>query len=501
MTKVLLSWIGNTDLRAPTQSPTVGLGPICQAVKTRSFDRIVLLNNYSEDKVAEYLKWLKGQTRTPIELFLVNLSGPTEFGEIYREADRVVKDVLDRHGRASKLTFHTSPGTPAMLVIWVLLAKTKYEAELIESSPQAGVRTINVPFELSAEVIPNLLRGPDEELSRLTASLPLEAPEFSDIIHRSAGMQKLIARARLVAPRKIPVLIEGESGTGKELLARAIHKASPRSGNSFVPLNCGAIPAELIESEIFGTEQGAFTGAFKRRTGHFEEAHGGTLFLDEIGELPLAAQVKMLRVLQEGEVTRLGSSKPKKIDVRIIAATNRSLSAEVRAGRFREDLFYRIAVAILNVLPLREREGDVGLLIDKFLDKLNKESAQELCITPKSLSTAAKNLLLKYFWPGNVRELQNTLLRASVFSSNVKLSVDDVREALSLTDQVKSPDILNRPLGANFKLQDVLDDVARHYLSRAIDETNGNKTEAAALVGLSSYQTFSNWQKKYSSNL
>ena len=207
-------------------------------------------------------------------------------------------------------------------------------------------------------------------------------------------MKKTIIMARRVAPRSVPVLIEGESGTGKELLAKAIHRASPRRDKPLVIINCGAMPAELVESELFGHEKGAFTGADKPRPGHFEVAHEGTLFLDEIGELPLAAQVKLLRTVQEGHVTRLGSSKSKKVAVRIIAATNRSLIKEVAVGRFREDLFYRLAVAILYVPPLRIRQGDIGLLVDRFLEVINRESALEPGFAPKILSPAARNVLL-----------------------------------------------------------------------------------------------------------
>ena len=198
--------------------------------------------------------------------------------------------------------------------------------------------------------------------------MPDEAPEFNDIIHRSEVMQRVILKARRIAPRSIPVLIEGESGTGKELFARAIHDASPRKEKPFVAINCGAIPAELVESELFGHEKGAFTGANTARAGHFEAAHQGTIFLDEIGELPKGMQVKLLRTVQEGEVKRIGATQARKVDIRIIAATNRNLIDEVAAGNFREDLFYRLAVAVIKLPPLRERAGDVSLLIDHFLD-------------------------------------------------------------------------------------------------------------------------------------
>ena len=373
------------------------------------------------------------------------------------------------------------------------------QAELIESSRQHGVKTASVPFDISAEFIPDLLSASDEQLRTRSAEPAPEAPEFADIVHRSEPMKRLVARARKAASRSIPVLIEGESGTGKELLARAIVRASPRRDHPLRVVNCGAIPSELVESELFGHIKGAFTGATQDRAGYFEDAHGGTLFLDEIGELPLPAQVKLLRVLQEGEVTRVGASKPKKTDVRIIAATNRDLVQEVAARHFREDLFYRLAVVVLKVPPLREREGDLGLLVDSLLDRINEESRSEPGFMHKKISVGARNILLGHPWPGNVRELQNTLRRAVVWSEEETISVEDMREALLTlaVPQLATDVVLDQPLSQGFDLPSLIARVARHYLERALDEARGNKTVAAKLVGLPSYQTLTNWLSRY----
>ncbi|HOV88271.1 MAG TPA: sigma-54 dependent transcriptional regulator, partial [Syntrophobacteraceae bacterium] len=413
MKSVLTCWIGKTDLRAPKEFEEVGLGPIAQAVEARSYEEVVLISDYPEAEVSPYLAWLRSRASTKVSIHYQKLSSPTNFGEIYKVAVRIVEEIQKAYSEEVSLTFHLSPGTPAMAAVWIILAKTRFPAELIESSKPYGVRTASVPFDISAEFIPDLLRKPDTELKRLSAGVPPEAPEFSDIVHRSEVMQRVITKARRVSPRSVPVVIEGESGTGKELLARAIHNASPRFGKPFVAVNCGAIPLELIESELFGHQKGAFTGADRTRTGHFETANGGTLFLDEIGELPLSAQVKILRTLQEGEIMRVGTSTPIKIDVRVIAATNRSLIEEVAQQRFRADLFYRLAVVILYLPPLRERSGDLTLLIDRLLDQINLESSTEPGYVHKKISAAAKNLLLLHSWPGNVRELLNTLRRAA----------------------------------------------------------------------------------------
>lgn len=497
MQKVLVCWLGFTDLRAIRGTEEVGLGPIAQAVQTQQFDELVLISDQTEDNTRQYVKWLKTSKAPSIIPHYEKLSGPTNFGEIYEAAVRVLNATLTRHEGNADFTFHLSPGSPPMAAVWIILAKTRFPAKLIESSREKGVQTASVPFDISADFIPDLFRRPDERLQKLSAALPPEAPEFADIIHRSRVMERAVTKARYIAPRSVPVLIEGETGTGKELFARAIHKASPRQAKPFITVNCGAIPQELVESHLFGHEKGAFTGADRQHKGFFEVANGGTLFLDEVGELPLPAQVKLLRSLQENEITKLGSTRPTKIDVRVVAATNRTLTEEIAEGRFRADLFYRLAVAVLQLPPLRDRRGDMSLLIDNFLEKINDESHEEPGYVRKKLSASAKNLMIQHPWPGNVRELQNTLRRAAIWSSGEKIGVEDMREAVLPIGAVEKEGLLNRPLGDGFNLPKLMQNLAQHYLVRALEETHGNKTKAAELVGLPSYQTFSNWLKKY----
>jgi DNA-binding NtrC family response regulator len=316
-------------------------------------------------------------------------------------------------------------------------------------------------------------------------------------------MQRAVARARRAAPRSIPVLIEGESGTGKELLARAIHQASPRSDRLFVTVNCGAIAPELVESELFGHEKGAFTGAAARRVGYFEAAHTGTLFLDEIGELPKPAQVKLLRALQEGEVTRVGATSATSVDVRILAATNRTLVEEVASGRFREDLFYRLAVAVIRLPPLREREADAGLLLDRLLAQINRESETEPGYTPKQLSVSARKLLIEHPWPGNVREMQNTLRRAAVWTPGPVVDIEDARDSLLPRPRpgpgqaLDQDPILGQDIARGVDLKSIIGHVARHYLERAIEITAGNRSRAAKLLGFGNATTLTNWLKKH----
>ena len=498
---ILISWVGHTDLRA-SRGEAEGIGPVAQGVAHCGYDRVVLLYNYPEQEVTPYLSWITEKTPSPIEPHHIKLDRPTHFGQIYQAVCAHIQAILDTHGADTRLTYHLSPGTPAMAAVWIIVAKTRFAAELIESSLRYGVRTATVPFEISAEFIPELLKRPDRDLSRLTAGMVEAAPAFDAILHRGGAMKRVISKAQKVAPRSVPVLIEGESGTGKELLARAIHGASLRHDRPFIAVNCGAIAPELAESEFFGHKKGAFTGAAEARKGHFREADGGTLFLDEIGELPLGLQVKLLRALQEGQIVPVGGSKPVQVDVRIVSATNRRLNQEVIDGRFREDLFYRLAVAVIRLPPLRERRGDLGLLIDRLLRTINRDSAAEPAWEDKKLSAGARNLLLDYAWPGNVRELQNTLTRAVVWSDERIIRKEDVRDALldSPSHNADGEGILDLPLEEGLDLRTILSTVARHYLVRARAEAHGNKSRAAQLLGLSNYQTFDNWMKKYQTN-
>ena len=496
MKRILICWIGNTDLQASEGQEDVGAGPIAQALDAREFDEVFFITDYEDTRVKPYLNWIRKRTPTPHQLFYRHLSSPTHFGEIYEAAASICQEALDQYGNQTELTFHLSPGTPAMAAVWIILAKTRFPAELIESSRAHGVQTASVPFDISAEFLPTLLQKPDAKLRSLNEEKPTEPANFENIIYRSQAIARVVEKAKRAAVRNIPVLFEGESGTGKELFARAIHQHSPRKEGPFIPVNCGAIPPNLVESELFGHKGGVFTGAPYDRKGHFEKANKGTIFLDEIGELPKDIQVTILRVLQEGEVVRLGESEPRKVDVRIVSATNRNLIEEVGEGRFREDLFYRLAVAYLKLPPLRERKGDMGLLIDHSLELINQENEEQPGYKHKKISADARNLLLNYHWPGNIRELQNTLRRAMVWTDGEILTRQDIEEALLPAFGKQDEGILNRPFDADFSLPDLIDEVAKHYLNRALKESK-TKKEAAELVGLPSPQTFTNWTKKH----
>jgi two-component system, NtrC family, response regulator AtoC len=301
--------------------------------------------------------------------------------------------------------------------------------------------------------------------------------QFSSIVAKSREMADIFRTITKIAEFKTTVLVTGESGTGKELVARAIHDRSQRKGAPFVAINCGAIPENLLESELFGHKKGAFTDATADRRGLFEEASAGTLFLDEIGELPLNLQVKLLRVLQEDTIRRLGDPKDIKVDVRIIAATHRDLAADVKAGRFREDLFYRINVLAIAIPPLRSRREDVNLLIDHFLTRNNARLGTSI----RGVSPEARKLLLEYAWPGNVRELENTIERAMV------LSETDVLQSIDLPERIRDAlDPVQVQLSSGeLSIKKTTAAIEQILIRRALQKTKGNRTRAADILEIS----------------
>ena len=296
-----------------------------------------------------------------------------------------------------------------------------------------------------------------------------------NIIGQSAAMVKLLETVAQVAPSEATVLITGESGTGKEMIAGAIHFNSPRKDGPFVKINCAAITETLLESELFGHERGAFTGAYKQKEGRFRQAHRGSLFLDEISEMSLAMQVKLLRVLQEREITRVGGEEVIKVDVRIITATNKDLLQEIHGGRFREDLYYRLNVVALNVPPLRERREDIPLLAQRFLEMFSKKNRKQI----KGFTPQGMDRLLKYEWPGNVRELMNAVERGVVLSRSEFLDEEDLSLIL---EHASSP---GETLSKNGIRPDMpLDEVEKATILKTLDLTRGNKSEAARRLGI-----------------
>lgn len=312
---------------------------------------------------------------------------------------------------------------------------------------------------------------------------------FSNMIGRSRRMQEIFALIERVGRTASTVLLKGESGTGKELIARAIHFASPRSHARFLSVNCGALPETLLESELFGHERGAFTGAVKDKKGLFREADQGTLFLDEIGEMNTTMQVKILRALQEKKVRKVGGHDEESVDVRIIAATNQDLEALIEAGEFREDLFYRINVIPIEIPPLRHRREDIPLLVDFFIKKYSAEMGLEACRVDQD----AMQILEAHQWPGNVRELENVVERALALATGPLLGIQDIPAHLRSPKPRTKSSVELPPDGLDLEVH--LESIRRSLMAQAMDRTNGVQTKAAELLGIS-FRSFRYYAKK-----
>ena len=351
----------------------------------------------------------------------------------------------------------------------------------IEAMKLGAYDYISKPFKPD-EIILTLKKAEERERLRKENELLRKEVEkeysFTNIVSKNEKMQKIFEVIKKVAQYKSTILISGESGTGKELVARALHYNSNRSQRPFIPVNCGAIPENLLESELFGHVKGAFTDAIRTKKGLFEEADGGTLFLDEIGELPLQLQVKLLRVLQDGEIRRVGESKSIQVDVRIVTATVKDLAKEVNEGRFREDLFYRLNVLPIHIPPLRERKEDVPLLINHFISKYSQSMNKNVVgIHPKALEA-----MMSYLWYGNVRELENTIERAIVLTDgdnieleNLPVEIQDFRNGIRLAPLAEEEYSIKK--GSRF--------LEMNLIKKALKKTKGNHTQAARLLEIS----------------
>jgi two-component system nitrogen regulation response regulator GlnG len=372
-------------------------------------------------------------------------------------------------------------------------------ANAVEATRKGAYDYITKPFDLdalrlmAAQVVDR--QAMQRKLGRLREKVRSEFEPGVEIVGRSAAMQEIYKLIGRIASSPITTLIQGESGTGKELIAKALHAYSDRWEGPFVAVNCSAIPADLLESEMFGHERGAFTGATERQIGKFEQARGGTLFLDEISDMPLSLQAKLLRVLQEKEFSRVGGHGLIPADCRIIAATNKVLEREVEAGRFREDLYFRLQVVVINVPPLRERRDDIPLLVDYFIDRINVDHKFQV----KGVAPEALSLLASHSWPGNVRELENVLVRAAALAPNRLLTSDDVRFGQGTSSE---PVYDTTPLDENVAVkvreylasfgdvpprnlyERVVEMIEKPLIEAVLERTGGNQLKAAEILGI-----------------
>ncbi|MGE9266860.1 MAG: sigma-54-dependent transcriptional regulator [Verrucomicrobiales bacterium] len=383
-----------------------------------------------------------------------------------------------------ELLSKTRASSPGTLVI--LTAGFPTTNQIIESTQKGAhdvLRKESLPFELR-HVVESALRSIEQRSQAISPAPLAERPTGKvAIIGVSRALQDVLKVVGRVAHSDAPVLVTGESGTGKELVARAVHDYSPRRNNELLTINCGAIPDNLLESELFGHEKGSFTGAMARRQGRFEHAHNGTLFLDEVGDLPASVQVKLLRVLQDGTFSRVGSNEVLKTDVRIVAATNKDLAAEVTAGNFREDLYYRLNVIEVRLPALRERPEDIPLLAEFFLANIARRSG----MARLQLSGEAVERLQQYNWPGNVRELENTITRACALASNELLLPEDIPFGRTpKADAASLGELFDQLIvSAQKEGRDAIDFTITKLVEHALEQSSGDHKEAARVLGTS----------------
>jgi DNA-binding NtrC family response regulator len=406
--------------------------------------------------------------------------------------EKIEKDVFDLVLTDMKMPemdgmelLKTIKGTRPEMMVIIMTAYGSIETA-VEAMKIGANDYITKPIDFNELLIHISKAQKESSLLRENRLLRMEVRkkfEFDNIIGKSKKMQEVFSLIEKVAPSNSTVIIYGGSGTGKELVAKAIHYNSPRANQSFLPFNCGAIPETLVESELFGHTKGAFTGAIQAKKGLFEEANGGTLFLDEISTILPSVQVKLLRVLQEKEVMKLGSTERTKIDVRMVAATNENLEASMKKGKFREDLFYRLHVFPIFLPDLKDRKEDIPLLAYHFLDLYTKEAQKEI----EGISKEAMNLLVEYHWPGNVRELENSIERAVIMTESEYLTPDDLPRNL----REGFLDMIRRKGGEHRSL----DDIKAEYITEILKETGGNKKIAAEILKINP-RTLYRFEKK-----
>ena len=478
------------------------MGPVRSLIDKVHFNRIDLISNYPDDIGRMYTNWV---ARDGVYVHQVSITDPTSYAEVLPVSEEVFKECCQRCDREGwAFCIHLSPGTPTMHAISALLGKTKFPAKLYQTSAKGPVREETVPFEIDLFVMESL-REPDRLLASAALSSPGEVEGFEGIKGESRALREAVSRARRVAIRDINVLLTGETGTGKEMFARAIHKACRRRDKPFVALNCAALPDSLFESEVFGYNKGAFTGATEDHPGAFEQADGGLLFLDEVGELSPESQAKLLRALQpepDAEACtcifrRLKSTQDTRVDVRVVAATRKNLLEDCAEGRFRDDLYYRLATVTVALPPLRERRKDIGLLTQTFVERINRQFAKdEPGYEDKTVSAQAQRFLNRHTWPGNARELHHALVQAAAMCDGNVIGSRDIADVLApaAAGTLSTAALFGR--GEGFRLESRLDDIRRRFVEDALRDADGRNNRAAELLGISP-STMSKYCRKY----
>lgn len=503
MHEILLSFVGNRD---PHVAETEEFGPVLSLLQARDFSRVVLFCNG-----ADYIERARSVEVASTELdpsvkfnfVSLELASPIDYEEIYRELKRAMDQYLSTISHLSRqLSILLDPGTPQMQTAWFLLVASGYlDAQLLQGIPArfAGgaykVREIDLDHDLfpgisihkspATAVGASPVEGQGEGSSGTRGGDSPRSPWLQNsattLVGSSDGVRILKEQAQKVAQYDVSVLIRGETGTGKEVVARMVHESSGRSAQPFVPVNCAAVSPNLAESELFGHAKGAFTGADQARLGKLRAADGGTVFLDEVGDLPADIQPKLLRVLEDQIFTPVGEDKPVKVDVRVIAATNRDMDADMAAGLFRSDLYQRLAQITIELPPLRERTDDIPILLNHFIDLWNQQYGEE-----KGLSEESYRYLLEYPWPGNIRELQNAVKAICAMGQSSQIGPELLPTNVQTyfnRDQLAGPIATDIP-NDGMNLRALLHQVEHDFYARALKLADGNGEAAARLLGV-----------------
>lgn len=457
-------------------------GPILSLLSTRCFDHIYLFDTPSTQRITKETKDAieKIHRQSDVYILEINLNDPTNYREILRGIRSHLGFLIEKYVSA-RFFIAVASGTPQMHACWLLLAASgEIPARILHVRPSQYVTKEN---PLVSEVDLTLREFPAVRFEDASISAQEDGAN-ADSIRKQLGIigdhfsvQRALEVGAMLASSQAPVLIFGETGTGKELFARYIHLLSGRPRETFVTVNCAAIPENLVESLLFGHKKGSFTGAINDQVGKFDTADRGTLFLDELGELPLPAQAKLLRVMQDGLVEPIGQTRPHKVNVRVVGATNRDLRRLVQHGKFREDLFYRLNVGEITLPPLRERRSDIPKLSLHILDRLNGSLKR-----PKRLSAAALSRLQSHNWAGNVRDLENVIERSIRLCRNDVLNADDllIAEPVTYADPL---DALPEPR-EGFSLDEFIGSARKLMILKALEMANGNQSQAARLLGV-----------------
>ena len=457
-------------------------GPILSLLAARPFDRVFLFDTPNTRKITEQTRAaiLRLYPKTAVYVLDTAIDDPTDYEEIFTGIRKHLKHIFEDLDNA-KFFISTASGTPQMHACWILMtASGEIPAHVLHIRPPRFVtreRPLVSEIDLSTRSFPTVRVQSKASLIK-ASEIDFEAARLQlGILGEHPSIKHAIEIAAMLAPSRSPLLILGETGTGKELFARFIHKLSGRTKESFVTVNCAAIPQDLVESLLFGHKKGSFSGAIADQQGKFDAADKGTLFLDELAELPMPSQAKLLRILQDGLVETIGQTRPHRVDVRILAATNRDLKKLVNQSKFREDLFYRLNVGEIRLPSLRERRSDIPILALHVLNRINSSLRQ-----PKRLSTAALSRLQSHGWPGNVRDLENVIERSVRLCRSEVLGSDD----LLISDPAKSADpfdALPEPY-EGFSLDEFLGSARKQMILRAIENSGSNQSRAARLLGI-----------------